>query len=125
MKKFLLLCMAIFSCNIVGAQVLRLSSYESDIYTCANPNNGFIRTSFSIKHNSSIDSFVINLNNNTFTWKDYKGQSTNKIYKVQKDGNSITFATQYNSIRVTGSIIDIIYFDGGQWYMVTYKCKSN
>ncbi len=101
-----------------------------DIYPCSHPKHGFIKTDFSQYHAKSIDSFVIDLDKNKFSWKDAKGSSKNEIYKATKDENKITFATDYNAVQVTKItgekyIIDIIYLDGSDWYMASFQCKIN
>lgn len=127
MKNLLLVICAIVVSNMANAQIIRLSSYEYDIYPCAHPKHGFIKTNFSIRHESCSDSFVINLNNNTFTWKDYKGSSKNDIYQVSREGDVITFITAYNSVKIIiGKSIDIIFWgDDNNSYMLAYKCHPN
>lgn len=130
MKQLLLTSIALIVCNIANAQIFQLSSYEMDIYPCSHPKHGFIKTDFSQYHAKSIDSFVIDLDKNKFSWKDAKGSSKNEIYKATKDENKITFATDYNAVQVTKItgekyIIDIIYLDGSDWYMASFQCKIN
>lgn len=130
MKRLFLTGIFLIFSGFTYAQTLCLSSYEVDIYPCSNPNHGFIKTGFSKYNSECIDSFILDLNNKEFSWKDAKGSSKNKIYKLTRSEDQIIFATDYNYVRITKNtsekyIIDIIYLDNSNWYMASYQCKIN
>ena len=133
MKKlllFLLLSMLFVACT--SSNALKLKATSSEMYPCAHPSNGFIKTGFSIRgteYNPS-DSFIFDFDNEKFVWKDHKGSSSNRMCKLSESGNVSTYATEYNAIRITMTTsdyytVDIIFRDGNDSYMITYECTRD
>lgn len=131
--KLLIVTLSLICLSAISAysQTLRLQSYTMDIYPCVHPEKGFIKTDFSIQHESnSIDSFIINYSSQQFTWKDSKGSSTNKMYKISRTSSETKFQTEYNTVKTTKKatgeyIMNIIFLgNDNEWYMLEYQCKT-
>lgn len=132
MKKLLLFISVALITACTSTNALKLDAISSEMYPCAHPSKGFVRTGFMIgeKDYNPSDSFIIDPGNEKFVWKDHKGCSKNRMCKLSESGNTSIYATDYNAIRVTKVTsehytVDIIFRDGNDSFMITYECTRD
>ena len=131
MKRLLILLSVISFAACTSNTALKLKATSYTMHTCLHPSNGFVKTgpipSMGDSSRYADDSFIFDIENEKFVWKDYNGRSKNKMWKLSESGNQTVYATEHNAIRITkvsskNYIVEIIFYSNGSFCMLTYQC---